>query len=272
MKIYKKICLSLFLSTSLFALPEEGQLVIPAQENNDIQQNNISDETKHSVIRNKESSSDDIIKILDEANKKKLEYETMKNKQKEIDKQNDKDYVLEQAKKDNEIYDEKLKKITNDEKFKQKEKDIKLLNVNESDQYHDSLKTKLETLKDIETNFSNQYKVDGIYTLKVLGDKKTIVIPTLALYEAIDKLIISKKDLDNVRNQIKFYEAALKSNNKDYLKELKDYEELYKKTDTTSLKTIATESSKTELSNGDVVYQNIYITNISKNSYTLIMK
>lgn len=282
MKIYKKICLSLILSTSLFALPEEGQLVVPQDIDNQQMENANQDQNfsqknndvKKNIQKNNNNSnnSDDIIKILDEANKKKLEYESMKNKQKELDKQNDKDYVLEQSKKDNDIYDEKLKKITNDEKYKQKEKDIKNLSIDETEQYHDAIKSKLETLKDVEKNFSNEYRVDGIYTLKILGDKKTILIPSLSLYEAIDRLVLNKRDIDNVRNQIKFYETALKSKNKEYLKELKDYEELYKKTDITTLKSTTTETSKTELQDGDFVYQNIYITNISKNSYTLVMK
>ena len=276
MKFYKKIYLSIFVSTSLFALPEEGQLIVPPETN--VVQNEQALEqadlniNKQQKVQQNNNSQQDIIQLLDDVNKKRIEYEEMKNKQKEEEKLNDKDYVLEQAKKDNEIYEEKLKKITNDEKFKQKEKDIADLDKSNYEEYHDSIKAKLNTLRDIEKNFQNEYKVDGFFTLKILGDQKTIVVPSVQLYEAIDKLILNKKDLDNVRNQIKFFEASLNSTNKEFLKDVKTYEELYTKTDVPSLKSIATDVSRAEFKEGDSVYQNIYITNISKNSYTLVMK
>lgn len=279
MKFYKKIYLSIFVSTALFALPEEGQLIVPPETNinmpqneqQNVEQNNLNRNEQQKVQQNN-NSQQDIIQLLDDVNKKRIEYEEMKNKQKEEEKLNDKDYVLEQAKKDNEIYEEKLKKITNDEKFKQKEKDIADLDKSNYEEYHDSIKAKLNTLRDIEKNFQNEYKVDGFFTLKILGDQKTIVVPSVQLYEAIDKLILNKKDLDNVRNQIKFFEGSLNSTNKEFLKDVKTYEELYTKTDVPSLKSIATDVSRAEFKEGDSVYQNIYITNISKNSYTLVMK
>ena len=278
MKFYKKIYLSIFVATSLFALPEEGQLIVPPELNNTQEQQNLEQADLNvpqiQPVKQAESkdSQKDIIQLLDDVNKKRIEYEEMKNRQKENEKLNDKDYVLEQAKKDNEIYEETIKKVTNDEKLKQKQKDIADLDKLDYEEYHDSIKAKLNTLRDIEKNFNNEYKVDGMFTLKILGDQKTIVVPSLSLYEAIDKLIVNKKDLDNVRNQIKFFEAALNSKNKEFLKDVKTYEDLYTKTDIPSLKSIAVDTSRSEFKEGDAVYQNIYITNISKNSYTLVMK
>lgn len=204
--------------------------------------------------------------------KKRLEFEQMKNQQKEKEKANDKDYVLEEMKKDNEIYEETIKKRANDEKMLIKNKDIKDLDKSKTEQYHDSLKTKISTLEDMERDFSNEIKVDGIFSLKIFGDSKKIIVPTIGLNDAIEKLMIQKKDKDAVRNQIAFYKGALKSSNVEYLKELKLYEPLYTKTEFSSLKTNFIDSSRSEFSEGDVVYNNIYIKNISKNSYTLIIK
>lgn len=275
MKIYNKIILSALLSSNLFALPEEGQLIMPNDNNqieNQLPNQNVNSLSKNNLKSNKNNTSEDIIQVLDEANKKRLEFEEMKNAKKEKEKENDKDYVLEQIKKDNEIYDEKIKRKVSDEKMKQKEKDLKLLDRDKSEQYQDSLKTKIATLESLKNDFSNTIKVDGNFSLKIFGDSKKIIIPTLGLNNAIENLMIQKKDNDEVKNQIVFYKEALKSKNEDYLKELKTYEPLYKKSEFVSLKSNFIDSSRSEFSEGDLVYKDIYITNITKYSYTLIIK
>lgn len=268
MKVSNIVLSTTLLSVSLMALPNEGELILPPSQS--------TTETTNFSVKNADSdletkSSDEIIQLLDDVNKKRIEYEELKSQQREKEKQKDKDYVLDQIKKDNQIYEEKLKTLQIQQREIEKADEIqKMQNKTlEGGEFRDAATIKVEVLRLSQKSIKTEYKVDGDFSISKFGNETKIKVPAIPLGTTLEMLMNNVRDYENISKQIIFYEAVSKNTNIDFLKENKKFEEIYTKTDYISLKGLYAEGDLVEFKEGDTVYGNIIITNLTPKSYTL---
>lgn len=268
MKVSNIVLSTTILSVSLMALPNEGELILPDKGRISTEVKVIPQPTQNmSDLENK--SSDDIIKLLDDVNKKRIEFEEMQKASRERDKRNDKDYVLEQLKKDNKILEEKLRTTSIAEREIQKALDLEAIQEDKKLQFQEEARNIIEVLKASLVNIKTEYRVDGTYTFKSIGDSQKIKINGKIMATVIERIMVNLKDIENIKKQIKYYSFIAKSQDINFLKNVEKYEEPYNKTDFLSLKGEYGELELIELQNNDEVYSNIIITNLSNTSYTL---